>query len=396
MRIDAHAHYTPPSMVENLASFAEQEPYWGLLIAPDPINHTEQGWATPERMLADMDLAGIDQIVLLGESQQNHDNCIARNDMGIKLARRFPGRVIPFAVLQPKSGQRALDELHRCYDAGARGVGEMGPYSQGFGLEDPDFLRIVEACIDLDIPLNLHVSEEIGHFYLGKSTTPLRHYHRLAQRYPELKLILAHWGGGLLFYEIMPEVKQDLRNVWYDMAASPLLFPTEEILSVALQCVDHRKILFGSDYPLLICRDKQSSPSFLPFMQEIDALGLSNDVYLDIMGRNAARLLGRMTPKSEPVIRENGIGKEHGLKAEAGPELAASSESVGQPINRFMAVRAVAEAWPETRKIFEMYGIPWRDMPVPHWEPIAQAAASRGYGPKDQCQLLAALNEEVA
>jgi predicted TIM-barrel fold metal-dependent hydrolase len=378
-------------MAEDLESFAEQEPYWGLLIAPDPINHTEQGWATPERMLADMDQASIDKIVLLGESQQNHDNCVARNDLGIELASCYPGRVIPFAVLQPKAGQEALDELKRCYDAGVRGVGELGPYSQGFGLDDPDFLRIVEACIDLDIPLNLHVSEEIGHFYLGKSTTPLRHYHRLAQRYPELKLILAHWGGGLFFYEIMPEVKQDLKNVWYDMAASPLLFPTEEILRVALQCVDHRKILFGSDYPLLICRDKQSSPTFLPFLHEINALELSADLMLDIMGTNAARLLGLSAPHRDSEARKSRPGSKASLAADPMPP-----DGPAEPISRFMAVRAVAEAWPETRKVFDLYGLPWRDMPVPHWEPIAQAAASRGYGPKAQSKLLEQLNDAIA
>jgi hypothetical protein len=55
MRIDAHAHYTPPSMIADLEGFAEQEPYWGLLITPDPVNHTAQGWATPERMIDDME-----------------------------------------------------------------------------------------------------------------------------------------------------------------------------------------------------------------------------------------------------------------------------------------------------------------------------------------------------
>jgi hypothetical protein len=219
MRIDAHTHYTPPSMVEDLAGFAEQEPYWGLLITPDPVNHTEQGWATPERMIEDMDRAGFDRVVLLGESQQNHDNCIARNDQGLDIVRRWPDQVMAFAVIQPKAGQKALDELERCLDGGMVGVGELGAYSQGYALDDSEFLQLVEACINHDVPLNLHVSEEIGHYYLGKSTTPLRHYHRLAQRYPELRLILSHWGGGLFLYEIMPEVRHDLRNVWYDMAA---------------------------------------------------------------------------------------------------------------------------------------------------------------------------------
>jgi hypothetical protein len=381
-------------MAENLPDFAEREPYWGLLITPDPVNHTEQGWATPERMIADMDRAGIDQVVLLGESQQNHDNCVARNNQGIEITRRYPGRVIPFAVLQPRAGLKALNELTRCYDAGMQGVGELGAYSQGFGLDDPDFARIVETCIDLDLPLNLHVSEEVGHFYLGKSTTPLRHYHRLAQRYPELRLILAHWGGGLFFYEIMPEVRHELKNVWYDTAASPLLFPTQAIFRVALQCVDHRKLLFGTDYPLLICPERQSSPDYQPFLQEIDDLGLSVEFYSDIMGDNAARLLGLLAPSERPAMgheeAEEGVDSTLQLYPPPSPGCKAG------PISRLMPVRAVAEAWPETRAVFERHGIPWEDRPVPYWEPIAQAAATRGYGPRVQRLLLDELNEVVA
>lgn len=390
MRIDAHVHYTPPSMVEDLEGFAEREPYWGLLITPDPVNHTEQGWATPERMIEDMDRAGIDRVVLLGESQQNHENCVARNDQGLDILRRWPERVIAFAVVQPKAGQKALDELQRCLDGGMLGVGELGAYSQGFALDRPEFLRLAEACIEHDVPLNLHVSEEIGHFYLGKSTTPLRHYHRLAQRYPELKLILSHWGGGLFLYEIMPEVRQDLRNVWYDMAASPLLFPTEQIFQVALQCVDHQKLLFGTDYPLLIYPGRQSEPDLRPFRGEIDGLGLEPEVYTDIMGRNAARLLGL-------VGSEDGAGAARTEVTER-ESVPSKQKLIENPIEeeciigRFMAVSEVANAWPETRKVFERYGIPWRDSPVPSWEPIVQAAAVRGYGPTAQQRLVNELN----
>jgi predicted TIM-barrel fold metal-dependent hydrolase len=381
-------------MAQDLRGFAELEPYWGLLITPDPVNHTEQGWATPERMMADMDRAGVHKVVLLGESQQNHDTCVARNNQGLEISRRYPGRVMPFAVLQPRAGWKALDELKRCYDAGIWGVGELGAYSQGFGLDDPDFTRVVEACIDLDLPLNLHVSEEIGHFYLGKSTTPLRHYHRLAQRYPELKLILAHWGGGLFFYEIMPEVRLELKNVWYDTAASPLLFPTGAVFRVAVQCVDHRKLLFGTDYPLLICPDKQSSPGYDPFLKEIDDLGFGEDMYLDIMGANAARLLGLLAPGEQAAAGYP--GREEGATPTPPKCHSPSSGTEASPISRLMPVRAVAEAWPETRAVFDQHGIPWKDSPVPYWEPIVQAAASRGYGPKVQQLLLDELNEVVA
>jgi predicted TIM-barrel fold metal-dependent hydrolase len=37
----------------------------------------------------------------------------------------------------------------------------------------------------------------------------------------EVTVILAHFGGGLMFYELMPEVKDVLTNTYYDTAAAP-------------------------------------------------------------------------------------------------------------------------------------------------------------------------------
>ncbi|MBI4790599.1 MAG: amidohydrolase family protein [Chloroflexi bacterium] len=105
-------------------------------------------------------------------------------------------------------------------------------------------------------------------------------------------MILAHWGGGLFFYEMMPEVRKTLRNVWYDTAASPLVFPTETIFRVALQCVDRSKLLYASDYPLLLYPRAHREPDILPFVREIEGLGLDADTLAGIMGENAARLLG--------------------------------------------------------------------------------------------------------
>jgi len=379
MRIDAHVHYTPPSLAADLDAFIRAEPFWGLMLAPDAGGKSVQGWATAERMIADMDAAGIDRVVLMGEYRRSHAGCVARNDQALEISRRWPDRVSAFAMLQPKAGQAALDELARCLDGGMAGVGELGPYGQGYRLDDPDFLRLAEACIRHDIPLNLHANEEVGSFYPGKAPTPLREYYRLASRYPELKLILAHWGGGLLFYELMPEVRRVLRNVWYDTAASPLLFPTRDIFDAARRCVDPRKLLYASDYPLQLYPRRQPEPDFRPFVAEIDALGLPPDVLADIMGGNAAQLL-RLT---ETLPR-------HPAQVSA-----AVARTPGTKIAASMSTATVAAFWPETQTVFAEHGIPCVDSPVPFWEPIAQAAAARGLAPDALTRLVAELNEAI-
>jgi uncharacterized protein len=389
VRIDAHVHYTPPSLARELRARADEEPYWSLLLEPGPSGQVVQEWVEAERMLADMDRVCLDRVVIQGSYWQKHESCRARNAEVSDLLRRWPDRLSAFAIVQPKAGQCALDELERCLDGGMCGVGEVGPYGQGFSLEDPDFLRLAEACIEHDVPLNLHVSEEVGHFYPGKSTTRLLSYYHLACRYPELKLVLAHWGGGLFFYEIMPEVRRNLANVWYDTAASPLLFPTAAVFRSALGCLDHRKILYASDYPLRICPRKQQGADFEPFLAEIDDLHLDSRAYADIMGDNAARLLG-FAPPDEPDLGEP-------TPARRGASTVVTEIGGGdRPVHGRMAVRAVAEMWPAARAVFDRYGMPWQEGAAPFWEPIAQAAAARGHGAEAQARLLADLNEATS
>jgi uncharacterized protein len=398
MRIDAHVHFTPPMTPGELEEFCRQEPYWGLLLKPPSGSRSLQGWATAERMIQDMDAAGIDKVVIQGEYRLTHQAAVGRNNRALEVMRRWPERVITFATLQPTAGRAALDELRRCLDAGMRGVGELNPYGQGHRIDHPDFLRLVESCIEHDIPLNLHVSEEIGHYYLGKSTTPLRHYYWLACRYPELKLILAHWGGGLLFYELMPKVRREMRNVWYDTAASPLLYPTAGIFRTALQCVDHRKILFGSDYPLLLYPARQFEPDFHPFLDQVNEIDLAPGVRQDIMGDNAARLLGLSGAAPAHVGQEWSRGTtERADRSE--PAVVVVDAPGDRPpdarINGLMAVAMVAEHWPQTQPVFARFNIPWKDSPLPFWEPIVQAAAARGWGPLDQQRLLDELNQAI-
>ncbi len=291
MKIDAHVHFLPPSLRENLAELAGREPYWGLLLNP-PSGQSIQGYATAERLLADMDAAGLDRVVLVGEYYQRHESCVARNNQTIELVQRYPERLMGLATVQPLAGEKATAELRRCLANGLCGLGELNPYAQRFRLASAEFERLVAICEEEDAAVNLHINEEVGAHYWGKSTTPIREYYELACRHPALKLVLAHWGGGLLFYELMPRVRAQLANVVYDTAASPLLYPTAEIFATAQTCISPHKILYGSDYPLRLYPRTQKEPDFRPFLAEIGGLGWGEGVEAAVLGGNAARVYG--------------------------------------------------------------------------------------------------------
>jgi predicted TIM-barrel fold metal-dependent hydrolase len=293
MIIDAHIHMYSPEVHQDPAGWARRadEPYWSLLTTDKPERPSIQGWATVERLLSDMDRAGIERVVMQGMYWQHQETCVAQNNWYIKWCRQHPDRLMGFAVVQPKAGDRALDEVRRAAGEGLRGLGEMLPYGQGYHMRDPDFLRVVELLIELDIPLCLHVSEPVGHVYPGKSITPLEDYYWLATEYPELKLILAHWGGLLLFYELMKGVRKQLKNVYYDTAATPLLY-RQGVYRAVVGVVGAEKILYGSDYPLLVYPRQEKEPSFTRLLNEVRGSGLTSDELDLVLGGNAARLLG--------------------------------------------------------------------------------------------------------
>ena len=165
--------------------------------------------------------------------------------------------------------------------SGLFGIGEIAFYDTGFDAAAEFFLReVLQSAIEFSLPVCLHLNEPVGHIYPGKYEPSLAAVYRLLSDYRECRVILSHWGGGMLFYELMPEVNEILRNVWYDTAATPYIY-NSSIYRAALGIVSPEKILFGSDFPLLGVKR---------YIEPVEAeAGESAPL---IMGLNAKRLLG--------------------------------------------------------------------------------------------------------
>ena len=291
MVIDCHVHRYPPDVFANPAAFANPrgEKHWQNLVTPEN-GPAIQGWSDREKMLADMDCGGLEKAVLLGWYWEKSETCILHNKWHAEWIREDPDRFIAFAAINPLAS-KAIDELKAARDYGFRGIGEILPAVQGFSVRDPDWHEIVEFAIDSSWPINFHVTEPVGHPYPGKISTPFEDFQWLAETYPELKIILSHWGGLLPFYELNKHVRKCLSNVWYDVAASPLLYDST-IFRSAVDIVGSEKVLYGSDYPLRLYPSKQDTPDFSTFLDEIQNAGLTDAELKNILGDNASRLFG--------------------------------------------------------------------------------------------------------
>lgn len=277
MIIDFHVHVFPPKIRDNIEDYFQAEPFFRHLYGSPRAR-----LASAEEVVASMDQGGIDRSVILNFGWASQDLCRETNDYILEAAARYPDRLVPFCSVQPRSGRAALGEVRRCARQGARGIGELNPDGQGFDLGEARTIGpLVEAILAEGLILQSHASEPVGHLYRGKGQTTPDIVYRFIQAFPELTMVFCHWGGGLPFYALMPEVAQALRNVYFDTAASPLLY-LDQVFNHVADIVGAEKVLFGSDFPLL---------SQGRFVERIRALELAPEDKAKILGDNAARLL---------------------------------------------------------------------------------------------------------
>ena len=238
--------------------------------------------ATAEELITSMDEANIDLSVVLNIGWVSHELCAKTNDYILDSVSRYPKRLVGFFAIQPKSGDVAIVELERCAKAGARGIGELRSDMQGFDLTDSKRMKpLVDAALKHDLILLTHSSEPVGHEYLGKgSITPAILYSFMTS-FPDLKLVCAHWGGGLPFYALMPEVTETLANVFFDTAATVFLYKPAIFKQVSYM-IGSDKILFGTDYPLM----HQNR-----VIAQIQSSQLPEEDRTRILGANAEKLL---------------------------------------------------------------------------------------------------------
>jgi uncharacterized protein len=243
MVIDCHTHIFPPSVIERREEFAGRDAWFGNLYG------TGARMATRDDLLRSMDRAGIDRAVVMGFGWKEAADCTPGNEYIMESAGRSDGRLLPFITVVP-GGDEAGEEIVRWAGAGLRGIGELYADSQGFAPGESGALQgVVEACVEHELFLCVHVTEPAGHEYAGKDGNGPAQVARFVATMPaELKLLLPHWGGGFGFYEMMPEIAARTANCLYDCAASHLLYD-ERVYEVMNRLAPGR-VVFGSDFPL--------------------------------------------------------------------------------------------------------------------------------------------------
>jgi len=277
MIIDAHTHIFPKKIRKNREKYFPDEPAFKKLY-----QSPKSRLIGAREMLASMDDSQVDKAVVFGFPWKDSLHFKQHNDYISEVVNRYPQRFIGLGCFDAFS-KGVAEEARRCLQKGGlSGIGELAFYQTGIENSSlPRLEPVMDVCRDLDLPVIIHTNEPIGHSYPGKTPNTLAQIYQLIQTFPQNKIVLAHWGGGLFFFSLLKkEVKESLKNVYFDTAASPYLYDAD-VYRLAIERVGVGKILFGSDFPLL--------PP-IRYFDEMKTAGLSDEEMQQICGGNAVEL----------------------------------------------------------------------------------------------------------
>ncbi len=274
MVIDFQHHYIPVQLAKKRGLYSET----GRTMLEEgglPATTMHRRLYDLDLQLDDMAQAGIDLSVLsclLGWSAPLEE-CRFINDDLAAIQKKYPRRFVGLAQAPILEGKTALDELRRAIgDLGLHGV-TITSQVGGTSLDSPKLYDFYETVCALDVPVFVHPAlvptgyEHLKDYdlprVLGREVDLTVATTRLIaggifDRVPNLKIVMAHFGGGIAavkdrligkgyrFGTLMRPFGEYYDKVYFDMAGFEGGIAA---LNCALQGIRPERMVFTSDYP---------------------------------------------------------------------------------------------------------------------------------------------------
>jgi predicted TIM-barrel fold metal-dependent hydrolase len=230
--------------------------------------------ATVEQLLDRMDAVGIDRSIVSSFTPRDLD--LRRANHAVSEIVASNPRLVGFARIDPRLGQKSIAELEACQREGFRGV-KVDPFEQAFVINSDLVFDFFKECAAAKIP-TLIVS---GYPCLS---SPIQ-VGDLAERIPELTIIMAHGGQlamhGLGIFDCLLVVKATER-VFVETSGIPET-GTEGLIERSVLEVSTDRVIFGSNSPV-------NDPAME--LERIRVSRIPEDAKNRIMGANLAAILG--------------------------------------------------------------------------------------------------------
>ena len=204
----------------------------------------------------------VQKVVLLGMDgfydqtgllNRQHTDFLVSNDYVFKTVQAYPDIFLAGPSINPQR-EDAIDEVHRCADAGAVLI-KVLPNAQQFNPADEKYRPFYRALAQRKLPFLSHVGYEFS--LIGKDQS-LGDPARLRLALEEgVTVIAAHaCSYGLMFYEkFLPtfrELCERYPNFYADISALTQPHRLKMLLHLRQHPELQSRLLFGTDYPLSV------------------------------------------------------------------------------------------------------------------------------------------------
>jgi predicted TIM-barrel fold metal-dependent hydrolase len=306
MIIDVHYHLMPKlseKMVRNLTHTAiHAAKIMKRKIDPETIiAKASETWGDPtgERLIADMDSAGIDlSLICMVDNasivQLKPENMQKGNKIIGDIAQKYPSRVMALAGVDPRRPE-APDMMRQCFEEfGVRGL-KYHP-DDGYDPSGPESYKLLEVLTKYDGLLLTHTSP-LSPPSRCKFAEPIR-LADLAVDFPELKVIAAHmgmidWRPWAALAAHQPNLYGDLA-MWDSYAMGNYRLFCRELRDI-IDYAGVSKVLFGTDNPIPTVIEP--TKTWVQLIRDLpvkapEGITFTEEEVEAILGGNAASMLG--------------------------------------------------------------------------------------------------------
>lgn len=195
------------------------------------------------------------------------------NDEVARAVQGNPDCVVGIASVDISKPMDAVRELRRCVkEFGFKGL-RILPWLWGLPPDDRRYYPLYAECIELDITFCLQVGHA-GPMRPSEPGRPMPYLDNVAHEFPELRIVGGHIGFPWVAEMISLMMKHP--NVYVDTSAyKASRFPVE--LVEYMRGAGKKKVLFGTNYPMLTPADCLAGLDDLELGDETESLFLSGN-----------------------------------------------------------------------------------------------------------------------
>ena len=222
---------------------------------------------TSEDLLRTMEKNDIDKAIV--QPQAGAPDIMSNHEEIAELCIKYPGRIYGMASFNP-----VMDDEQEYFERVRWAIEDLGfkgikLHTNGHGISplNPYSQRVFEAGMRFSVPVMIHTGAGVPNALPSLCIPP-------ARKYPQLKLVLAHAGGGTYAAEAQI-VAQECDNVYLETS---WVSPPE--VGGFIQAIGSERVMYGSDI-------FENVAAYLALYYN---LGLSEDDLARVLGKTATDL----------------------------------------------------------------------------------------------------------